>query len=496
MNSIIKNNKVLMMTCMVFSFIFYGLGYRVIYQPDIYGRVTGSIGSLSELLLDRDGRILNVLIMYLIYRGTFVFVYYISLIVSIFLITIATYKFSVLLVSEYERVTRTQCSTIQLFFTGLISCLSIANMFSVEFFVYIDMAISFSLGILCTVMAAILFIRSLTEPKKRIVWSILVELVIVAFLYETISSLFIVLTVPFIVLYATSFAGFVRKQVFAGVYYAVPLLAKTVFTKFIINSDRAQFDKSSFADAVKQYMPKGSNPSVFILDRITFGMWWYMILSMAVIVLILCHVIKNRQYVEIVKGLYISLVIIIVSMIPFILRLTNDYKPRIYYPLGAFFGVICIYGVMSGNINTDIVTRNIGKIVLSVTIILMTSIQWLSFVQMYVDCYITNYEDKYISEMIGAYIDRYEKENGVNVENVVFYDDMYRTKYSIEGWDLTERVYSAWYEREALNLYLDRQFGVGKPDAEIADYFYSHNWDCFSDELVIIKGNTAHICGY
>ncbi len=495
-NRFVVNKKIVFGICLVFSFFLFGLGFRIVYQPDIYGRVSAVTGeALLKTLSNGDGRCLTYIILLLFHRGSFVFFYYLSLITGILLVSLATFRFAVLLITEFESCKGTEYKTVQIVFVSLLACITIANLFSSEFFLYIDMTIAFTLGILCSTEAAVRFIRSCSQNMIRFNPVILIMLLIEVFLYETISSLFVVITLPFIVYYAVSFIDFIKKQVMAGVYYSIPLLAKTYFTKLIVNSSRAQLDKPSFTESAEFYAPKSSTPKAFIIDRIAFGMWGYAGLCVVVISLILVFVIVYKKYMEILKGIYMVTVISVVSLFPFLLRLTNDYKPRIYYPLGAMFGVICIYGVLIGAFNLPSEKKAVKRVFVT-SVVGMVCIQWLSFVQMYDEAYITNYEDKYISEMIGACIDKYEEESGNKIEYVVFYDDSTRTKYSVKGWCLTQRGYSAWNERSVLNMYLKRDYKNGMTDNNLADYFHERDWDIFSPDQVVFIEDTAHICKY
>ena len=482
--------------CVAFVFFHYGLGYRVNYQPDIYGRVSITSNDLLGRIVNRDGRPLNVLIMSLLRHGSFTVVYYISLMVGLAFIILATSRFALFLISEVVVSQNRKNSVLQSIVLSVVSCLTVANLFSVEFFQYIDMTVTFTLAICLSVEAAILYVRSLHENDLKNCWKSLVFLLPVSFLYETISSLFIVLTLPFILKYSLNFGDFVKKQFGAGICYAIPLLFKVIFTRVVINSERAQFNKPSFSESAQLYAPKGRSPEVFIFDRITFGMWGYAILCVFVSVMLLTFFIRGKRYAEIIKVVYLSVVVGIVGLLPFLVGVTNDYKPRIYYPLGAFFGVLCIYALLIEAIHVGLLFRCKQENIFALALVFMVGIQWLSFVQMYVDCYITNYEDRYISEMIGACIDEYEKESGYHVDRVVFYEDAVKTKYSINGWCLTARVYAAWNEREALNMYLNRDYVSGQPDDELALAFYSKDWDCFSNDQVVCRGNTAHICKY
>ena len=481
--------------CFLFSFFFFGLGFRINYQPDIYGRVAATSSDLAKLI-NYDGRFINMLILFILHRGSFSFFYYTSLILSVLLISYTTYRYSQFLMEEINKKHMIENKSGYIVLSCLISCLTIANMFSAEFFLYIDMTVAFVIGIFLCVEATIMFVRLLSQGETRTWWAAFCMMLISAFIYEPILSLFVALTVPHIVVNSSSIKQFAKNQFCACLCFGGPLLIKSIYTLYVANSTRAGFDKAGFTESARQNAPRGVSPSVFVIDRITFGMWGYVFFAILVIAFITIYAIKYKHYFEIVKSMYIAIIICISGVYIYILRLSNDYKPRIYYPLGTFVGLMFTYGVMSGAFDLRRIFNGAGYIRLMGSILVFLGVQWISFEQMYVDCYVTNYEDKYISEMIGACIDEYEDSSGIVVDKVVFYDDAIRTKYSVGGWCLTQRAYSAWTELETLNMYLDRSYQKGDFDELLAEEFSARNWDCFSGDQVVIKGDTAHICRY
>ncbi len=252
------DRRKLFVFCLSFSVIFFGLGFRIIYQPDIYERVAVKGSELATTIFtDGDGRTLNMVLMSLLHMESFSFLYYTSLISSIIIISFTTYKYGVFLVCQLEEHSRTNSiTTYQLGFISAISCITIANICSAAFFLYIDMTVSFVAAIFLSVEASILFIQSLPKISLKQTSLIFTCLLMVAFLYETISSLFIVITVPFILYYSKSFIELIKKQIMARLLYAVPLIVKTIYTRVVIKSERANFTQPTFSDAVQLYVPK------------------------------------------------------------------------------------------------------------------------------------------------------------------------------------------------------------------------------------------------
>ena len=175
--------------------------------------------------------------------------------------------------------------------------------------------------------------------------------------------------------------------------------------------------------------------------------------------------------------------------------MTDDYKPRIYYVLGTLFGVLVLYGLIKGYI---LIGYSMQSIICLCLVVIMILIQYVNFSDIARERYITNYEDKYISEMIEYVIEEHEKETNDLIGKVVFYQDARKTKYiRNEGWCLSMRAYGVeWGNISCLNFYLNGQYQVGRPDENVAKQFALRDWNEFSIEQIVFSGDTAHICRY
>lgn len=491
-NSSKKNFVALAISC-VFAFFYYGMGFMVNYQPDTYWSIK-TPGNMANAMLYSDGRWLNSLI-YRLLRHTeqaYSTFYHISFLLSLLIIIVTLYNFSLFLMVQFGI---NDVDAMKHISVTVLVCITITNMFSAEFFLYPDMTIMYVISISLCAFASTCFEHYMENQHLIGIIICFGCLFFVGFMSETTASIFIILTAPFILHRAKSLVDFVKNEVVAGAVYVIAMLCKVIFTKSLVSSNRADFTHKDLFSAVKAYAPEGASPSVFFFDRITFGMWIYVVACLAIGIYLLLQAVSKKEFLEIIKGLYLVLVTIVASMIPYILKVTDDFKPRIYYPLGALAGVLLIYGVLKKYIDFDVKRTMCWLVALLVTVCI---VQWLSFFQMFTDQYITNYEDKYISKLIGEYINEYEEETGAQVTKVVFYSDAVRTKYCMdEGWCITQRAYDAtWSKRETLNYYLDKDYILGELDPELAEYFINKNWDMFSYEQLVIKGDTAHICTY
>lgn len=492
---LIKENKERLSICIVFVVAHFGLGYMVSYQPDIYYTMNDPHNLVSTFF--HSGRPVLGLIFLLLRRPGHPYseFYYSSFIISIIALIFAILYYAQIIEywSRYymDMIIDKKISI----FVSVVSCITVANMFSAEFFLYPNSTLGFVLDIFLSIVAANEFLKFDASHSLMRFMRTLIILVIAVFTYEPIIAVFVIVSTLFTILKYDDFKQFIKSQCFCALTYGIALGIKLTVSRYIIMLERSNFNVISFSETVSTYTPAGELPPVYIFNRITFGMWVYLIASICLITLIFSCSVLNKNYMYIIKTLYLAGIVLIMGVLPFISRASNDYKPRIYYPLGWFFGVLILYGVLSKCI--DIYDIRVKMIAFIMTSVLLLA-QWLSFVQMFEDQYVTNYEDKYISKIIGECIDEYEKETSQEIKYVSFYSDAKRSKYiRNNGWCITQRAYDAtWSKLPTLNFYLEKSYLGGEADITVADYFGSRDWEVFSDKQIIFRGDTVHICTY
>ncbi len=480
----------------LFTVFYYGLGYMVSYQPDIYLTVNNPYGMVRAMYYT-DGRWMNALIYYIFrHPGQPYSVFYgISFCISLALMVFSIIVYGKTIISEVSLCANMEMSIRQYILIMILACLTIANMFTAEFFLYPDMTMGYIFAILLCVWSLNRLIRYFHNGGIEYLVTIFICLFLCVFMAETTAAIYVILSVPFVLLYSDSFKAFVVRQVIAGIPYGLAMFCKLAFTMFVVKSSRAVNNKAGLAETAGEFAPQGSTPQQYVFDRITFGMWIYMVIFVAVVISLTIIAIKRKEKYKILTGIYIVVVTGLFGLLPYIFRLTNDYKPRIYYPVGVIIGTLVGYGICIRFIDLE-VTKVYKTLMIALSVLAV--VQWLSFVQMFMDQYITNYEDKFISEIIGNSIDEYEMSNNIKISKVVFYADATRTKYSRnEGWCITQRAYDAvWSKLPALNYYLGTHYTEGETDDELAEYFNQNDWDTFSSGQIVFKGDTIHICTF
>lgn len=482
--------------CVLFIFIFLIPNFIVNANPDTYDALAGPRGYFHHALVNgRPVHAVSFYIIWMIGRYSLTGAYYYSLLISAFLMVVATYRCAGFL-RDMFREYRSDCERDFVVESAILSNITIFNICILEYYLYPECDPMWIVPFWLTVEAVISFRRFLVSKKNSEIVKILVFLVISSFSYQIVNAVFLILLLPLILLKAKSLKSFFLMQICAGVLYGVSMFLNLLFTKYTVASPRVNETSLSVSETVAAYTPETVTQGQYILQRITLGMVVYVALCIALAIVFTLSAQKRGEGVEILKAVYITFVVLFLGLLPYLARVTDNYMPRLYYPIGMLFGVLLIYGCLKGYFAlpqhgwTDrICIGLIGGLLL---------IQLFSFSEIYVERFETNYDDRMLSILYGERIHQIEEENHIKVDTVAFYYDASKTKYiRYQGWCISMRAYGVgWGELGALNYYLDTDYREGHHDEEIRAYFARQNWDSFSDEQIIYKDGIVHICCY
>ncbi len=485
----LKNHRYIYLFCAFFVAIHFGLFCRVHYSPDCYTAIATQMSPL--VYLRTSGRLVMGAYFYILGSicSSYHSFYAISFVLAVLFSFLAVIKYSKLIIPELHHHHDRQLWNDQMI-AALLSCITITNLFCVEYLLCTEQAL-FMISIWAVVEAVDHYLRYHKSHENILLWMTSGYLLVVAFTYQTILLAFVALFTPFAFIYSDNWKRFLKWQILGGGLCVMAMLPQYVYTKMIINSERLEAKTLDFAEAAVTYAPTGASPKQYILQRITMGMWIYIFICIFLGVVLIKQAVKKKEYLEIIKGICIVLIVVLMGVLPFILRLTDDFRPRIYYPLGMLPGILIFYGIRRNYLDgsTSIL------IVFAISVLVLS--QWNSFVEISQERYMTNYEDEVLSKVYGESIRQYEETTGQKISNVVFYEDAEKTKYIRNGWCLSSRVYGVnWGRRQALNYYLNSSYADGVIDLEIAQDYHNRNWDTFSEEQITFVKETAHICTY
>ena len=480
-------------TCIFYVCIMQGLFLRPLAGPDCYNAIMDP-DAYYKAALYGSGRFVHAFYFWIIASiGRLISVqaaYYGSFMLNGFFLVLSLYRYSTVAIEMLQIRIDDIKSVVPL---SVLSCITIVNIFICEYFLYPESMFIFVTWL--NVEAVVLYWRMIDRKNKYLNIAIIGLLALSGFGYQIIPAVYLVLTLPMVLVKSDTIKLFVSNQVMTGLHYIAGVLPGSVFAKLIVRSPRGEFRPESIFDTVSINKPQDADVRTYVFDRITSGMWVYVVVCLIIAVLLLIAAFRGKEYIEIVKGMYIVLVTVFMGILPFIIGVTSDYRPRIYYVIGTLFGTLTLYGLLKGYLT---IGKEVAYIICECAAIIMIFVQFANFGDIARERYITNYEDRYISCMIGREIDKYENESGESISKVVFYQDSHRTKYiSEKGWCLSMRAYGVdWGNSSALNYYLGRNYQIGKMDEDVAMKFALEDWSSFSEDQIVFKGDTAHICRY
>ena len=203
---------------------------------------------------------------------------------------------------------------------------------------------------------------------------------------------------------------------------------------------------------------------------------------------------RNKQYVMFlimtllgIVGIYLSVFVTHIFSEAWVSQRTVV----IFYAI-PFYVIICAIKL----IPPDGTKRS--EMVLALVILFLNAIYIFKTNNLAIDLIKTNVSDQFVSELIGAKIDEYEKEQGIRVENISFIQDTSKV-YAYPGifmsHDLNVRAWSVSWAREPMfNFYTGKNLvSVKCPDEVYETIFKDKNWNAFSEEQVYFAGNTVYI---
>jgi hypothetical protein len=193
---------------LLISILFYGALTKLNFMTDTYAVFETSARDMAKHFIT-SGRFVTAL-----WYSICVFlnlkwniVYIISFAVAIFSATIAMYKLYTIIMKE---ISNDRIAT-------LISILIIANLFSIELFLYIEKGILI-LSVLFCVLAFEQIIKYFDGRKKSLIYAI-IYMIFANFSYQGTVALFVALSLVWIVKYTKDIKSFVKNNIITAICY-------------------------------------------------------------------------------------------------------------------------------------------------------------------------------------------------------------------------------------------------------------------------------------
>lgn len=483
--------EMLKVCCMIV--LFFGISNYMCYATDTYATFRVGFGVAARDMFYRNGRIIIALI-YKIHRYTgwsnesF---YYISSILSMVFLTASVFIFERMLVKYIPE------ENIRI----IVSFLSIANIFIIEFFMFIEKC-GFILAVLFAV-AGVCCQESFFRTGRWLYYAFVVFCTCVSmFTYQGVIALFVILSIPFAYKYADNLKAYIKNMLFVGTAYAVPVVLCLIAFKFVFRSSRMNeelhlIDNCLFAWSCIRKIFIGS---MSILPKYVFGA---VTLSVVLCVAIMAFC-SSKPAAELAN---VALIILASCVFPFASTIQGSGWPsmRVVYPIASIVGVLILNYMINHTPREEkrdyhILRKTIGCI-MSIALVLLLVMQYASFNRVFIDKYKLNYTDRMRAQYVGQTIEEHQNTTGNEIKRIAVYYDRNSDAISypglfFQGDLLYSSFYTSWSDVASLNYYLGTNYARTECSEEYTDYFSSMDWNNLSKDQLIFEGDTLHMCVY
>lgn len=381
----------------------------------------------------------------------------------------------------------------------LVSFASIANIFIIEYFMFIEKC-GFMFAVLMNV-TAVYHIENFFERKQlKYAFSALIAMTLAVFTYQGTIALFVILSIPFSLKYAKNFKEYIINIVGIGFIYGLPVIFDMAAFRFIFKSTRIS-EKINWGENIQKIIGglQWVAESTFeILPKNMFATLLFFVFTVAIVLAML-----HGKKLLCILNVFVIVIASIVFSTATILQGSGWWSTRTTYPLASVIGALVVHifiNCRSLNVeNKNVrVARDIS--VLMIGILLVG--QFFSFNKIYIDKYKLNALDEYRYNYVGQAITEYQESTGIEVTKVSFYNDAARTYpayphlYYGQGDLIVSAFYTDWSNITALNFYLGSNYARAEPSKQYAEYYASKDWHQLSKDQLIFDGDTLHLCVY
>lgn len=477
----------------IILFIIFFNYYRYHFVSDAYRIIYNSNSDWIIKLKLVEGRPIQSLYFFVISRlnihmnslGAYLNVYRINLTISILLISFICFYLYI----KLKRIFNLKLKKHKVFFF-LVSLLITVNISTCEYLLFIENYIMI-LGFLITLIAGDVF-NSKVKCKEIISFLLLL---LASFCYQGTITVFLVY-----VFILKLIDNLLKKESNKNIFFYI---LKAILIYFIVIGINYIFIQIS-----NNYFPGLDNRVSSQVDITTdaFYVAYFFIyyLDVLIPVFILFLFINKIQKRELSCNFNILMLLILTSLSISVFCFGNTAVftvPRLTLAMYVILAIVCLY-----IFTIDYVRKkfNINFILIFMTIIFILQVATMIYFQLQ-NVYSTQINQKIINEIISK-IEKYERENDIEITNIAFYDDMHLNyKYfnvtsSIYAMYTYPIYYESWSDIYSINVLSGRNFkrvSDENLDKELYYYFKSNDLDTPNlDMQIIFKENTVHICRF
>lgn len=374
----------------------------------------------------------------------------------------------------------------------LLSFLTIANIFVLEFFIFSDYSGIMCLGILFATISAKFFLDFLIEHKKKLFILSMLFSLFTAFCYQGTIALVVILPIVFTLKYSQNIKEFITNNICLMLVYAIPtffalIIGKIIGTNRLAPTDVSIFDK---IDKIFKGVMSLLTSTATIIPKYIF----IILLVINLLVVIVAFWKKDKKFIYYLFLFYCLLAGLIVPLAP---QFVIDYENIWIVPRSSVgLGIICLIPILIYYIyskkNEKVIT------VLSCTMLLLAICQFRGYLLFGYHQIRNNILEEKESIKILEKFYNYEKENK-KIKNISIYTDKNITynyqDIKVSG-DMNVRIGARpWGVKAMLFRSINRSL-KDKENKDFERYCQNHDWTEFNNDTIKIEDDTIYICIY
>lgn len=419
--------------------------------------------------------------------------YYTSFLMSIIFMSFAVYVLYTILskhISKYKSI--------------LISFISVFNLAAIEYFLFIEKG-TFAFSIFMSVLA-VKFFTMFLQGKRWLIFFAFLSLILSALTYQIIPGLFIVLSLPFIVIYSKSLKSFIVNNVLAVSIYGSGTLLNYSLVK--LTQDNQRLGNGIHISNIFKFYSFGTFKIQYILSFIgVFALIIVCVLSVRY--LLFKERLCKKSILCCAKYIYLFLGVMAVTVLPFVFIRPEEvwFMFRVAYPIFSLPGTLLILIFFQPNSDFNTEPNKAGKLLSKLCIIAIIGfvvISLLFFNAMTFSRLKNNELDEEVFNLIYSEIENYEAETNNKITTITVYYDKNLTHVNpgvLSFGDCNVRAFSRnWSDVNIFSALSGRSFKRTYDEKlmnkDYNEYFSSKDWDSFSKDQLIFDGNTLHMCVY
>lgn len=484
---------------LIITLIFYGALYRLSYSRCTYRmyfydwkeEFKHYLG-VGRYLVAFCWGVVSVL------KFSFKTTYILSYILAIMSLTLAMYRLSFIV----EKLIKNDKMTY------FICTLIVLNAYLIDFFLYIEKGVMAFSILMVIISFGFLYDYFETKNRKKLLY-VLGCMLLTNFAYQATGGLFVSLSLILILKYSKDIKEFLKNNVLVALLYGIPIGINYIMMKFTYPTER-NLGEIDFIESTIKIIK--SLDKLFVNSYSILPRYFFSIVLLTVVIGFVVNTILNKttnnvilkniklsnKLQSIIGLIYIFVGCLVVTIFPQYSLSTADIylSPRCTIGFASIIGILILYLFYVQN------TTKFDKKFYMIISLIYLIVQFTQLQFIIQDLHKVNELDMITAKEIERNIKEYEEQTGIEIKNVVYYQDKYASNSYpdiISFNEINQKIITrSWRNLSVLGYFTGRDLQLQKSEEyyvkEYQEYYSTKNWDYFDKDQLRFVGDTLHWC--